>query len=54
MMIIKVAAIALATLANCGNAQANVVLSCSGIMEGPGLRRSNNPPATSFKVPGRR
>ena len=38
MMIIKVAAITLATLATCGNARANVVLSCSGIMEGPGIR----------------
>ena len=33
-MILKVAAIMLATLATCGDARANVVLSCSGTMEG--------------------
>ena len=33
-MIIKVAAIMLTTLATCGDARANVVLSCSGTMEG--------------------
>ena len=38
MMIIRVAVIALVTPATCGNARANVVLSCSGIMEGPGIR----------------
>jgi hypothetical protein len=37
-MIIKVAAITLAILATCGYARANVVLSCSGTMEGPGIR----------------
>ena len=37
-MIIKVAAIALASLATYGHARANVVLSCSGIMDGPGIR----------------
>ena len=35
-MIIKVAAIMLATLATCGHARASVVLSCSGAMEGAG------------------
>ena len=33
-MIIKVAAIMLTTLATCGDARANVVLSCSGMMGG--------------------
>ena len=37
-MIIKVAAIALASLATYGHARANVVLSCSGIMDRPGIR----------------
>jgi hypothetical protein len=36
-MIIRVAAITLAILATCGHARANVVLSCPGTMEGPGI-----------------
>jgi hypothetical protein len=36
-MIIKVAAVTLAILATCGHARANVVFSCSGTLEGPGI-----------------
>jgi hypothetical protein len=36
-MIIKVATVTLAILATCGHARANVVFSCSGTLEGPGI-----------------
>jgi hypothetical protein len=36
-MIIKVAAVTLAILGTCGHARANVVFSCSGTLEGPGI-----------------
>jgi hypothetical protein len=36
-MIIKVATVTLAILAACGHARANVVFSCSGTLEGPGI-----------------
>lgn len=38
IMIIRVATVTLTILATCGHARANVLFSCSGTLEGPGIR----------------